>query len=113
MAGREKFTAAEIIAAIEKAHTAAAAARVLGCNPQTIRNYADRYPTVAAALQASRDDMIDWAEVSLRKAVLNGEPWAVAMVLKTIGKNRGYTERQEITGADGDALNIIMTWGDG
>jgi hypothetical protein len=37
---------------------------------------------------------------------MNGEPWAVAMVLKTIGKSRGYVERQEVTGADGGKVQI-------
>ena len=37
---------------------------------------------------------------------MNGEPWAVAMVLKTIGKHRGYVERQEVTGADGGSITV-------
>jgi len=32
------------------------------------------------------------------------------MVLKTLGKHRGYVERQEVTGADGGA--VIVKWDD-
>lgn len=91
----EKFTVAQVLAAIEKGHTGAAAARILGCAAQTVRNYADRYPTVRKALDGERDDIIDYAELGLRKAVLSGQPWAIAFALKTLGKKRGYVERQE------------------
>ena len=38
--------------------------------------------------------------------VLAGNLGAIIFFLKTQGKERGYTERQEITGADGTALVI-------
>ena len=112
MAGREKFTAAEIIAAIEKAHTAAAAARVLGCNRRRFCNYADRYPTALRLRPGVVRRYDRLAEVSLRKAPATGELWAVAMVLKTIGKNRASPERQEITRAETRARAGISsaTW---
>jgi hypothetical protein len=33
--------------------------------------------------------------------VLAKEAWAVCFTLKTIGKGRGYVERNEVTGANG------------
>jgi len=104
----QKFTVNQIITAIEQAQTAAGAARVLGCNPQTIRNYANRYPTVAAALDGERNNLADYAEMGLKRAVLAGEPWALALALTTLRKGI-YTKRQEITGADGGPM-IVVNW---
>ena len=41
--------------------------------------------------------------MSLRRAIVGGEGWAVALTLKTLGKDDGYVERvqNEVTGADG------------
>ena len=62
----------------------------------------------------AREELVDIAEIRLRVAINNGEPWAIALVLKTMGKNRGYTERHEITGADGDSIIIryVNDWRD-
>jgi len=61
---------------------------------------------IREACDNARGELIDISEQKLRAAVMNGEPWAVAMVLKTLGKSRGYVERQEVTGADGKPMNI-------
>jgi len=39
--------------------------------------------------------LLDATEEKLVAAIDNGEPWAIALVLKTLGKERGYVERQE------------------
>ena len=62
------------------------------------------------AVEHARGEVVDYAEQKLRPAILNGEPWAIAMALKTIGKSRGYVERQEVTGADGGA--VMVKWDD-
>ena len=38
----------------------------------------------------------DAAELKLEQAIMNGEPWAIALQLKTKGKSRGYTEKLEV-----------------
>jgi hypothetical protein len=82
------------------------AARKIGCSAQTIYNRMKSNATIRAACDNARGELIDISEQKLRLAVMNGEPWAVAMVLKTIGKSRGYVERQEVTGADGGKVQI-------
>jgi len=82
------------------------AARKLGCTPQTIYNRMKSSVAIREACDNARGELIDISEQKLRAAVMNGEPWAVAMVLKTLGKSRGYVERQEVTGADGKPMNI-------
>jgi transposase-like protein len=82
------------------------AARELGCAPNTIYNRMEKVPAMKQAVEDARGEVVDYAEQKLRLAVLNGEPWAIGMTLKTIGKSRGYVERQEVTGAEGKALTI-------
>jgi len=87
------------------------AAKRLGCAPQTIYTRRDKVHAVAQVIDDCRSELVDYGELALRKAVVNGEPWAVGLVLKTLGKNRGYVERQEVTGADGGAIEMV--WDDG
>ena len=86
------------------------AARELGCAPNTIYNRMKKTPALKQAVEDARGEVVDYAEQKLRLAILNGEPWAIAMALKTIGKHRGYVERQEVTGADGGA--VLVKWDD-
>ena len=89
-------------------------AGMLGVTPQTVRNYRQRWATFDKAIEESRldfdDRLLDRAEVKLDIAVGNGEAWAIKYALATKGKKRGYVERQEVTGADGN--KIILGWGD-
>ena len=102
-----KFTAEQVIEAIHASKGMQNfAARKLGCAPSTIRNYADRHPTVRQAINDERNLVLDTAELALFKAIQEGEAWAVCFTLKTIGKGRGYTERQEISGPDGGAIPV-------
>ncbi len=113
MARTERYTAQEVIDALERGYTCGGAGQLLGCSAETVRNYANKYPTVKAALKAKRTELVDLAEMSLRRAIMAGEAWAVALTLKTLGKDEGYTERQEIAGVDGSPMVIRLTWGDG
>tara|TARA_R100000278_G_C5470110_1_gene164157 strand:+ start:549 stop:905 length:357 start_codon:yes stop_codon:yes gene_type:complete len=58
---------------------------------------------------------LDFAESQLHRQIQDGNTTATIFYLKTKGKNRGYVERQEVTGADGYPteieLNIIKTDG--
>lgn len=112
MARTERYTADQIIEALNRGYTALGAAQLLGCDAQTIRNYAAKYPTVDRALRAKRREMVDLAEMGLRAAILRGEGWAIMGVLKTLGKNEGYSERHEVTGKDGNSLRIAIEYVD-
>ena len=93
----ERYTAEQVIAALEGTKgMVTLAARKLGCHPATVRNYIARHPTVAQAHKEQREGFLDMAELALQKAVQNGEGWAVAFALKTIGRSRGYVEKIEI-----------------
>ena len=81
--------------------------QLIGCSREAIRLRVNKYPELKEVMDESRESVIDVAEGALQRAVLNGEGWAIALTLKTIGKNRGYMEKtiQEITGKDGEPLN--------
>jgi hypothetical protein len=49
---------------------------------------------------------LDFAESQLHKQIGDGNTSATIFYLKTKGKNRGYVERQEITGAEGMPTNF-------
>lgn len=71
------------------------AAKMLGITRDAIYKRMRDYPKLKEIVEQSREGMIDIAESKLREAIFNGEPWAIALTLKTIGKTRGYVERVE------------------
>ena len=106
----ERYSAAQVIeAVIATKGLITVAARRLNCDPNTIRNYAARYPTVAAAIKEQREGVTDVAEAALFRAINDGEAWAVCFYLKTQGKDRGYIERTEQR-IDGD-VTIRVVYG--
>lgn len=85
------------------------AAKRVGCNPETIYARARVSPEIRDTIHCERGKVIDTAEMKLFNAIEKGEPWAIQMALKTIGKDRGYVERSELTGADGQALAFLTS----
>lgn len=71
-----------------------------------VYEFIERTPGLQVVLHDAREGMLDHAESALHGAVLRGEAWAVCFFLKTRGKNRGYTERHEHSGPDGDAIPV-------
>lgn len=107
----KKFTAAEVIKAIEGSKgIISQAARKLGCTRQTVYNYVENYVTVKEALENEREDLLDFVEGKLLGEINNGNMTAIIFYLKTQGKSRGYVERQEVTGAGGKDLRVQFVW---
>lgn len=77
------------------------AAKQLKCSPTTILKRLEKSAKLRAIKEAESELFLDTAELKLQQAVTNSEPWSIKYALSTKGKNRGYTERTEITGADG------------
>lgn len=80
----------------------------LSCTPNTVRNYVNEFPAVREALDEERERMTDLAESALYTAIANGEPWAVALYLRTQGRGRGYVERQEVAGVSDAPLTFTL-----
>jgi len=70
-------------------------------------------PEFKKAVEDIQNIALDFAESQLHKQIRDGNTSATIFYLKTKGKNRGYVERQELTGANGYPteieLNIIKT----
>lgn len=112
MGRKEKYTAGQIMSAIQDAEgIMVAAAKNLGCDPKTIRNYRDRYKTVAQAIDDANEDLGDMVESELIKKIKSGDTACIIFFCKTRLKHRGYVERQEISGPGGEPMQL--SWVDG
>ena len=117
-----RFTQQQVIdALIRNGGLKGATARALHCNRLTVARYIKRYPAVKEAQEDAIGDTIDTAQAKLVEMVEQGDWRAVRYMLSTLGKDRGFTERQEIVAADDptEALrrrieaDIIRVYGNG
>jgi hypothetical protein len=110
----DKFTADQMIRALnETKGMITLAAQKLDCAPNTVRRYIREYPTIAQAQKDARDKMTDAVELKLYEKIMSGDTTAMIFYLKTQAKERGYIERQEVTGADGTPLmKLVIDAGD-
>jgi len=112
MGASDHFKATQFIEAIPgTGGIKSAIARKVGCDWHTVDKYVKTYPTVKQAYDDECEGVLDLAEVKLIEQVKNGEQWAVKYMLSTKGKNRGFTERTEISGADGKDITINVKYG--
>jgi len=107
MAKKNGYTADQVIKALQDAAGyVSKAASILGCSSQTVYNYRNKFVTVAGAWDAIREARHDFVENKLHEQISKGNVTAIIFYLKTQAKQRGYVERQELTGAKGQALRI-------
>ena len=117
-----RFTQEQVIKAlVETRGVKTPAAEALHCDPSTVRRYIERYPAVKDAYECAIQSAIDLAQSKLI-VLIEREDWrAIRFMLTTLGKDRGFTERQEIVAVDdaGQALrkrieaDIIRVYGNG
>jgi len=90
------------------------AARLLRCSRTTIWARAQESELVQAAIDAGLDDLADKSQAVIREAVessadekikVDTSKWVLARLRKGV-----WSERQEVTGADGGAVNVELTW---
>lgn len=99
---RFRFTEEQVAMALRatrglKSH----AARRLKCDPSTITHYFAEFPGLQKVCKEIIDETLDLAESKLWEGVKEGDKTSIIFTLKTLGKHRGYSERYEVTGADG------------
>ncbi|RLI67501.1 hypothetical protein DRO91_10145 [Candidatus Heimdallarchaeota archaeon] len=71
-------------------------ARKLGVTRKAVYDYLERNPKLKILLKHEEEKILDMAEVSLFAQVKNKDFPATKYILSTKGKDRGYTEKQEI-----------------
>ena len=82
----------------------------LGVSHTAIYDYINKYDDVREVKEFYTEELNDIAELKLRQAVQNGEAWSIKYQLSTQGKQRGYVERNEITGKDGNDVTIRVVY---
>jgi hypothetical protein len=100
-------------------------ARRLGITRPTLDKYIGQWKSAAVALQEEEENGLDVAE-----SVIKGNIQAAAKLqqqtnyaiivdsgdakwyLSRKGRHRGYVERQEVTGAAGDSLQVVIRYAD-
>jgi acyl-CoA reductase-like NAD-dependent aldehyde dehydrogenase len=105
----ERLTIAKIKEAIANADgVIAEAARTLGVSRMTIYRRIEESDDLRAAVEDAREELTDIAERELGKAIRAGNMTAIIFHLKgsPSGRKRGYSERTEITGANGGAIVV-------
>lgn len=97
MARRLRFKKGQIEKAIrESKGMLVMAARKLGCDPSTIHNYLNRWPSLRDVARECNEAVNDMTESKLFDAIERGEAWAICFRLKCMAKDRGYVERSEV-----------------
>nr|DAS27921.1 MAG TPA: Terminase small subunit [Caudoviricetes sp.] len=82
----------------------APACRAVSMTRQLYYKWLEDDPSFAEAVEAIRQEQIDTVESALLNKIEDGDTTAVIFYLKTKGKERGYSERTELTGRDGKDL---------
>lgn len=102
---KRQDTAQRIITALkENKGLLTTAARKAGVSYTTVKRYAAEFPSVKDAVLEAKESMIDFTESKLFEKISRGDTACIIFYLKTQGKGRGYIERQELTGAEGQPI---------
>ena len=93
LTGSRMLSAAALEAQLRKFRgNQAAAGRALGASRSAVANFLTRHPRLRELTNDLREARVDEAEDQLSRAVARGEGWAVCLILRTIGRHRGYAE---------------------
>lgn len=80
------------------------AAKGLGVTRQALHLRIRDNEALQAVCKDAREALCDLAESAARQQIREGNTAIIIFTLKTLGKERGYVERSEITGKDGGAI---------
>lgn len=105
-----KPTEEAIIEAIKgSAGIVSTVAKRLGVAWHTANGYCKSSEATKQAFKDEREKLVDLAEGVLVKSIKNGDQQNAKWVLSRLGKNRGYVERTETTGADGGPIKTSQS----
>lgn len=72
------------------------AAKKLGVDRRTVYMWISSDPDLKLAVEEVRENIIDMVEAKMFNEAQNGNTTILIFLAKTIGRNRGYVEKQEI-----------------
>jgi len=85
-------------------------ARRMGISYQAVAQRVQDSPRLQAIVKSAREELADTAEAALKRAVINGEAWAVIKALNL--RKQFYSERTEHTGPEGGPVIIKVEYAD-
>lgn len=88
-------------------------AKRLGVSWNTAQKWCQKWDATKQALSDEENKILDLAESKLYESIQSGNTQDAKWLLSTKGKRRGFSERHEVTGADGADINIKVNWGAG
>ena len=71
------------------------ACKAVGIDRSTYYRWLENDADFAQAVQEAREERLDFIESKLMEIIAEGDTQAIIFALKTLGKHRGYQERQE------------------
>jgi len=93
----DKSTEKQTIEAIKgSAGIVSTIAKRLEVDWHTAESYIKKYPEALKSFQDEREGILDMAEATILTAIKSGDTGSAKWLLSTIGKKRGFTEKQEI-----------------
>lgn len=84
------------------------ACRQVGLGRTTFYKYCNEDPEFKRKVDEIENVAFDFVESQLYRQIQDGNTAATIFWLKTKGKNRGYSERFELTGANGEPLQPLQ-----
>ena len=86
-----------------------AACQATGISRQTYYNWCKTDAEFREASDDTIEERIDVAEAALVKSIKQGVPASIIFFLKTKAKKRGYIERMEYSGPDGNPMRAAIS----
>ena len=103
----KSYSEDEILAAINGSFgIVSTVAKKLKCQWNTAKTYIDKYENAKTAYSNELEKALDLAEYKILEAINLDDTSTARWYLSTKGKTRGYSERQEFTGADGKDIPV-------
>lgn len=69
----------------------------LSVSRRAVYDYLEKHDFARKSFDESREQLTDMAEAQLVNKIQAGDNWAIGFRLKTIGKDRGYVEKTEVS----------------
>jgi hypothetical protein len=106
---KDYFTKEQVETAIRKAcGILSGAGEILGMPRRSVSRYLERYPELREVQDEVRQQMVDKAEQVLYQHLAEGNDKVAIFIAKTLGKDRGWSERSEVTGANGGPVSVAV-----